>query len=81
VQVKGTSLGAFRPNRRKATVAALAAAVVAAAFVALATSPPAQAITCIANTAWTAINASNSDVFAIAGSSDCKRSERRVHVL
>jgi hypothetical protein len=37
----------------------------------MSTAPSAGAITCIANTAWTAITASNSDVFAIAGNSDC----------
>ena len=51
--------------------AAVIAATVAAAAVALSTAPSANAITCITQAAWTAINASNSDVFAIAGNSQC----------
>jgi hypothetical protein len=64
-----TATRSARPSWKLA--AAAIAAVVAAAAVALSAAPPANAITCIANTAWTAVNAANSDVFAIAGNSQC----------
>lgn len=52
-------------------IVAAVASTVAAASVALSAAPRADAITCITQAAWTAINASNSDVFAVAQNSDC----------
>jgi hypothetical protein len=60
-----------RRSRRWLVVAALASTV-AAASVGLSAAPRANAITCIGQAAWTAINASNSDVFAIAQNSQCQ---------
>jgi hypothetical protein len=57
--------------KRWRTIAALVVASLAA-VVALTTASSAQAITCIANTAWTSTVASSSTNFAIAQNSQCQ---------
>jgi hypothetical protein len=60
-----------RRRSRLWLVVAAVASTVAASSLALSAAPRANAVTCIGQAAWTAINASNSDVFAIASNSQC----------
>ena len=56
-----------RPSRTWKLAAAVIAATVAATAVALSTAPSANAITCITQAAWTAINASNQTCSRLPG--------------
>jgi hypothetical protein len=59
-----------RTSETKAAIAAVAAAMVTAA-IALAATSSAQAITCVANTAWTSTTVAQSAKFTIAQNSQC----------